>query len=315
MSFGDLDSGKRAKQWCGEDSSFAQAIRTNVVDMQTTIRDARLHLEQAHKLGCRMSKRVDESLRKSLSRGDELAEKTEQVFREWTVHLAGEPTTRHKRKLSYEKLQKAFTDEVDCLKELHRQANALRQNLASSGSILSEAGSSAPILVRTNQNRSAYDEEQGLLAASEVHRAEDDVSNTSLVQSSIAHDREERIMRISSQVVDVNQMFRDLASIVHEQDEKFETIEQHAQSAATNGSLAVKELKKTSDRQRFHSERLCCLLASAILVFCFVLFSNMSHLHAWHQKTFLQNEVAPSQGIILSWSPFDSVSWHQGSLK
>merc|ERR1719247_2999595 len=116
------------------------------------------------------------------------------------------------------------------------------------------------------------DEEHGLLDDSpEVSTIGQDLA----IENRIAHEREEGIRRIQSQVSEVNQIFRDLASIVHEQGQQFETIEQQAESSATNTKQAVRELKKAADRQRSQRERLCCMLAAAILVLCFVLLPHM----------------------------------------
>ena len=58
-----------------------------------------------------------------------------------------------------------------------------------------------------------------------------------------------------SQVMEVNQMFRDLACIVTEQGAQFETIEQQALNSSANTKQAVKELKKAAERQRSQRER------------------------------------------------------------
>lgn len=292
MSFGDLESGRQTKQWCGDDSLFEQDIKGNVQEMQESMRCAIEHLEHFRK--ARTSKRASDSLDKSLGKSQDLAEKTEQLFRDWTVHLAGEPAVRHKKKLSYEKLQKAFGEEADRLKAVGRQASVIRREAFCSASKSKESpgmNDEEHCLLSTeerqtgsssiechgmceDQSTASGDEEHFLLATGPSTAMADDC----LIQNRIAHEREERIKRIGSQVLDVNQMFRDLASIVHEQGEQFTTIEQQAQSASSNTMLATKEIKKASDRQRSSSERLCCLLATAMLVLCFVLVESMPHL-------------------------------------
>merc|ERR1712113_856804 len=71
-------------------------------------------------------------------------------------------------------------------------------------------------------------------------------------------------------------MGRDLASIVQDQGVQFDSIENQAESSCTNTKQAVQELKKAVDRQKGTRERLCCMLALAIVVLCFVILPHMS---------------------------------------
>merc|ERR1712151_319707 len=55
-----------------------------------------------------------------------LEEETKRTFRDWTVHMAGEPLQRQRKRFAFDKLQKAFDEEVTCLKELQRRATVAR---------------------------------------------------------------------------------------------------------------------------------------------------------------------------------------------
>lgn len=273
MSFRDLEAGShkpgrgaQPKQHRDEDSSFERHIKANIQEMQECVRLATEQLGRSQRTG--LSKRMAESLDTSLERSRDLAQETEQLFRDWTVHLAGEPTERHRKKFSYDKLEKVFREEVAHLKDAGRRAiDAHQEGLRGS--------SSGPVECRSMveaEGSAQSDEEQGLLDdSSEVSGMGHELA----IENRIAHEREEGIRRIQSQVSEVNQIFRDLASIVHEQGQQFETIEQQAESSATNTKQAVRELKKAADRQRSQRERLCCMLAAAILVLCFVLLPHM----------------------------------------
>lgn len=270
---GGLTLKARPKQWCVEGSSFEQQIKANIQEMQENVRYAGEQLDRSRK--CCLSKRIGDNVDKSLERSQELAQETEQLFREWTVHLAGEPSVRHKKKFSYEKLQKAFQDEVGRLKDAGRRAIAVRQEAFNAEGRHTSASSIECLAMCGDQGSSMSDEEHCLLAPSEVAVIGEDVA----IQNRMAIERQEGIKRIQSQVTEVNQMFRDLASMVSDQGQHFETIEQQAETASSNTKDVVKELKKTSERQRSHFERLCCMLLLAMLVLCFVLVENMPHLH------------------------------------
>jgi len=254
------------KQWSVEDTSFEQQIRSNIQQMQASIRRVTDQLDSSRVASC-----AGDTSDKSLEMSQDLAQKTEQLFREWTVHLAGETSVRHKKKFSYEKLQKAFQEEVARLKDTGRRVICQRQQAAK---IEARAASSTQHLPLGDDQR---DEELSLLSPPELGEMEV-VSDELLFQNRVATERAEGIRRIQSQVTEVNQMFRDLASIVSEQGHQFETIEQHAEETSSNTQLAVKEVKKMSDRQRSQSERLCCMLMTSMLVLCFLVVSHLPHL-------------------------------------
>jgi len=258
------------KQRKEEDSSFERQIKANIQEMQESSRLATEQLGRSQRTG--LSKRMGESLDKSLERCRDLAQETEQLFRDWTVHLAGEPTERHRKKFSYDKLEKVFRESVTELKDAGRQAIAAHQE-----ALAAEGRRSAPGPVECRSmveadSAALSDEEHGLLDDSPEAQT---IGQDLVIKNRIAHEREEGIRRIQSQVSEVNQIFRDLASIVTDQGQQFETIEQQAESSSSNTKQAVRELKKTADRQRSQRERLFCLLAAAILVLCFVLLPHL----------------------------------------
>lgn len=242
--------------------------------MQDNVRLATEQLERCRK-SC-LSKRIGDSVDKALEQGHDLTEVTEQLFRDWTVHLAGEPSVRFKSKFVYEKLHKALQDEAGRLKAVGRRTIAARQEALKAG-----PGSSMECLPMCEDQGSSIDDEEHCLLAptssSQVATIGDEVA----IESRIAIERAEGIKRIQSQVTEVNQMFRDLASIASDQGQQLETIEQQTESAASNAKIATKELKKTYKRQRSHFEKLCCMLVLSMLVLCFVLVSNMPHLRSF----------------------------------
>jgi t-SNARE complex subunit (syntaxin) len=253
-----------------DDSCFDRQIKTNIQEMQEAIRLVNEHAHRAQ------ANHMRDNIDQSLERSQDLTRRTEQLFRDWTVHMAGEPTARHKSKFLYEKLQKAFREEVQHLKDARRLAMTARQEALKVESKHNAASATEfHSICDEDQSCAMNDEEVGLLLTSEMH----DVSafDESLNQNFIARDREESIKRIQSQVTDVNQMFRDLASIVSDQDQHLVTIERQAESTSSNTKQAVKELKKASDRQRSHFDKLCCLLASILLVFCFLVIGSFEH--------------------------------------
>mmetsp|Transcript_41202 Transcript_41202/g.119104 ORF Transcript_41202/g.119104 Transcript_41202/m.119104 type:complete len:285 (+) Transcript_41202:53-907(+) len=284
MSFRDLDNGPKGgghaskqqpKQRRDEDSSFERNIKANIQEMQDSVRKASEKLEHAQRSF--LSRRMGESLDNVLEQSRVISQETEQLFRDWTVHLAGEPTERHRKKFSYEKLQKAFEEEVMHLKEVARRAVTAQQEALGANSVNGSSAMECRSMC-DEQGADIDDVEHGLLDDSDSgHQAcrlttyQEDTT----IRNRMAQEREDGIRRIQSQVSEVNQIIKDLATIVQDQGQQMDSIENQAEHSSTSTKQAVQELKKAVDRQRGTREKLCCLLTAAVVVLCFVILPQM----------------------------------------
>mmetsp|Transcript_11751 Transcript_11751/g.26218 ORF Transcript_11751/g.26218 Transcript_11751/m.26218 type:complete len:432 (+) Transcript_11751:53-1348(+) len=283
MSFRDLENGPRGghaskqqpKQRREDDSPYERTIKANIQEMQDSVRMAGEQLERAQRSF--LSRRMADTLEKFLGRSRDLSQETEQLFRDWTVHLAGEPTERHRKKFSYEKLQKAFYEEILHLKEVARKAVVTQQEVLDSSSPTAPSAplECSPVCDEQGAAESGDDEERGLLNASMQAQCQQSVEEDIGMRQRISQEREEGIRRIQNQVLEVNQIFRDLASIVQEHDKHLDSIEYQAEKTAVSAREATKELRKSVDRQRGTRERLCCMLAAAVLLLGFVLLPHV----------------------------------------
>jgi len=283
MSFSHLESGKGgdfAKQQpqlrCDQDTPFERDIKACIQEMRESIRAAADHHERNR------SKRAENSAGKCLSRARELSQHVEQAFRDWTVHLAGEPAQRHRKKFSMEKLQKAFDQEVKQMKELEQRELAR---------------STMPEIVSTMVN-----EESCLLDNQDELTSQEAARQDQIIQNTISQDREAGIIRITSQVSEVNQMYRDLASIVGQQGTCMDTIEEQARSSVKSTKDAIKHLKKASDFQKSSRERLCCGFAVVLMLCIMSILPHLPHLHQGIDRPLYQatlRSVAAAPGIEL----------------
>lgn len=296
MSFRDLGDGPKAggghaskqqpKQRRDEDSSYERSIKANIQEMQDSVRKASEKLEHAQRNF--LSKRMNESLDKFLEQSRVLSQETEQLFRDWTLHLAGEPTERHRKKFSYEKLQKAFEEEVMHLKDVARRAVVAQQEALGANSVNGSSALECHSMCEEQGASEIDDVEQGLLDDSDSTQQACRLTTyheDSTIRNRIAHERDEGIRRIQSQVSEVNQIIKDLASIVTDQGQQIESIENQAEASSSSTKQAVQELKKAVDRQRGTREKLCCMLTAAVIVLCFVILPQMQMLQFHHSPS------------------------------
>jgi t-SNARE complex subunit (syntaxin) len=97
----------------------------------------------------------------------------------------------------------------------------------------------------------------------------------------LLRDREQAIRKIESDIVEVNQIFKDLATMVHEQGEVIDSIEANVETASIQVHEGTQQISKARDyqvmtftaltlTQEFFSFHCCYVLFDFIL---FILFS------------------------------------------
>lgn len=79
-------------------------------------------------------------------------------------------------------------------------------------------------------------------------------------------EREQRIREIESGMLDVNEILRDLAAMVHEQGDTIGSIEDNITSAAYNVEGGQQQLFKAASYQKAYRNKLCCLILVLVLV-------------------------------------------------
>jgi len=210
---------------------------------------------------------LGDNIKHCLEHSRQLSQKTEQTFREWTVHLAGEPVEKYRKRFSMEKLQRAFEEEMLQLKEMAQRAVQLQRRTQKS---------TGPSWTTTREDSDDF--ELGLLDDSAD--AQSHAAMQESVWARLSSEREAGIRKIQTQVSEVNQIFRDLASIVSEQGQHIGSIESQAEAAAAGTKQAVQELKKAVDRQKGLRQKVSCLLVVAGLFLCFVILPQMQALQS-----------------------------------
>ncbi|XP_051879498.1 t-SNARE domain-containing protein 1 [Pristis pectinata] len=78
--------------------------------------------------------------------------------------------------------------------------------------------------------------------------------------------REEALLQIEADMLDVNQIIKDLALLVHEQGENIDSIEANIERAATNVDTANEQLMKASQHQKRARKVKCFFILAALVI-------------------------------------------------
>ncbi|XP_015111532.1 syntaxin-7 [Diachasma alloeum] len=124
------------------------------------------------------------------------------------------------------------------------------------------------ILPSTNLMDSQEDgdaERQGLMQAymDDEKKAE---MRTLEFEQGLVLEREDRIKRIEGDILDVNQIMRELGALVHQQGDAIDTIENNIENVHGNAELGAQELVKASNYQSKFRRKICILLIIAVIV-------------------------------------------------
>lgn len=92
-------------------------------------------------------------------------------------------------------------------------------------------------------------------------------------QDSLIVERESEIRNIEQSVGELNELFRDVAHIVHEQGGQLDTISGNVQNVATDTQHADIELRSASRYQKSARGKACCLLVILALVLVIIVLA------------------------------------------
>ena len=92
-------------------------------------------------------------------------------------------------------------------------------------------------------------------------------------QESLIIERESEIRNIEQSVGELNELFRDVAHIVHEQGAQLDTIEVNVQNTNTDTRQADIELRSANRYQRKARGRMCCLLLILAVVLTIIILA------------------------------------------
>ncbi|XP_023231866.1 syntaxin-7-like [Centruroides sculpturatus] len=86
------------------------------------------------------------------------------------------------------------------------------------------------------------------------------------VNIELLREREMAVRKLEADIVDVNQIFKDLASLVHDQGEIIDSIEVNVENAAEHVTGGTKQLAQAREHQSKARRKKCCLLVFGVIV-------------------------------------------------
>ena len=168
------------------------------------------------------------------------------------------------QRFTQSKLNREFQASLTEFQALQRTAlEKERASAAASRAALSEFQSHPPSgAVDGQQQQLQQQEELRLAPQSEVD-----------FQESLIIERESEIRNIEQSVGELNELFRDVAHMVHEQGEQLDIISDNVQGVRDDTRAADRELITASKHQRNARNKMCCLLLILAVVLTVIILA------------------------------------------
>ncbi|GAB6032744.1 Syntaxin-7 [Chamberlinius hualienensis] len=178
-------------------------------------------------------------------------------------HSGGSPAEQKQRKLQNERLTQEFTSVLNLLQDA--QKNAARREKEMVAKSRAEAGYST--------RYSADDRSTG----NQLIQLESPVQNQMSLQLEqepnleMLREQEQAIRQIETDIVQVNQIFKDLAMMVHEQGGMIDSIEANIETASVQVSEATQQLHQASNYQTAARRKKCIIVLILAVVLAVVI--------------------------------------------
>jgi len=158
------------------------------------------------------------------------------------------------RKQKVDKLTQDFDKFTEKLRELVKIAS---DKMDSAPVSVDKGKDSQSLYSRSQANNQSEDEEEKMLLdkQQDLAQLDDDLD----FQDSMIRDRDAQIRVIQGQMVQVNDIFRDLARLVEDQGEMIDNIQTNIVSASQNVEAGLKEVKEADKSQQSSRKKLCFL--------------------------------------------------------
>ena len=169
------------------------------------------------------------------------------------------------QKYTQQKLSREFQASGTEFQSIQRLAlEKQRASATAARTALESNDSSAPYSDSPSQQQSQLQEQDQLRLASQ-----DEVD----FQDSLIVERESEIRNIEQSVGELNELFRDVAHIVHEQGGQLDTIAGNVQNVATDTRHADLELRSANRYQKSARGKACCLLVILAIVLTIIVLA------------------------------------------
>ena len=178
--------------------------------------------------------------------------------------------TQPSQKYTQQKLSREFQASGTEFQSIQRTALEKQRASANAARTAIDANDTSNLPRYTDEPQQQQQQQQQLQEQEQLHLASQDEVD---FQESLIVEREAEIRNIEQSVGELNELFRDVAHIVHEQGAQLDTISGNVQNVAVDTRHADVELRSASRYQKSARGKACCLLIILAVVLIIIILA------------------------------------------
>ncbi|KAI7827215.1 t-SNARE [Kickxella alabastrina] len=301
MSFNDLERGTYAAVVSQQSSSTAnnnlsgsqsdeertykrtvQELSRKVFQVNANVANIRRLVGQ---LGSKQdSSRLRQDIHSKMEATRDLVKTTSSELKSLSEYQNSNPSRRRDRRLEQQKLTGDFQKVLEQFQSIQRVSAEITREFVDRakhavqaqneyGDDYDEYTESNPLLGNHN-NSNRQQQQQQLLQHRQVELSV--LDNDIEFNTAIINEREAEITEIEQGIVELNEIFRDLGTIVTEQQSLLDNIETNVYNVHSDVQIASEELHSASEYQRRSNKTKCCIMLFVVVFFVVILLMILS---------------------------------------
>ncbi|XP_028406166.1 syntaxin-12-like isoform X2 [Dendronephthya gigantea] len=177
----------------------------------------------------------------------------------------GTISEKRKQRLQQERLKDEFESSITKYRNIQKKLAEKSKQVMNSNAAVSFRSH------KNDQSQESHDDDKTrLLSDEQQSQQQQQLEDSVSLDQSLLEERERMIRQLESDILDVNEIFRDLASIVYDQGEVVDSIEGHVIRAHDDVENANEQLQKASIYRRKARKKKCCLLIILLIVLAII---------------------------------------------
>jgi len=249
--FGSSVGYQQAPSETREDAEYnrlSNAISNNIQTFKKNVNSIKRLVDQIGT--ARDDPGVLDNLQSKQREASKIAKDTSGYLKQLTSTEGRSLQEQRQRKIQQDKLRESFSDILNEFQKVQRLAAEKEK-----------ASVRRARTVSIERNEASYQGGFGQESAPQVQMQTE--SELSLEE---IKEREAAIRKLESDILDVNDIFKDLALMVHEQGDVIDSIEANVGTAATHVEQGNVQLEKARDYQKASRKKMCCFLVILLIV-------------------------------------------------
>ncbi|XP_071382587.1 syntaxin-12-like [Centroberyx affinis] len=252
----------RADSYRSQPRDFSNLTQTCSTNIQKITQNTGQIKNMLHQMGTRQeTPELQERLQQLQHYTNQLAKETNRHLKELgSLPLPLSPSEQRQQKIQKERLMNDFSAALNNFQAVQRRAAEKEKESvarARAGSrMMGDGGNVDEQLV-------TFEKEDDDWGQSQTQTEEPAITEEDL---EIIKERETNIRQLEADIMDVNQIFKDLAVMIHDQGEMIDSIEANVENAEVHVDRGTAQLQKASYYQRKSRKRMCILAMVMSLV-------------------------------------------------